>query len=381
MSNETHDTTADAESDSELLQTTRRTALQGAGLAGLLAMGVGSASARQNTPTQTTTQAEQQTTDNTNAVPVTWANYPRANCHASFQATVDKGGFGQLYNVRNIAPIGEQLDVETNRDTLYSYGVFDLTEPVTITLPDSGDRYISMNIQSEDQYVKMCVTEPGPYTITQELTETRYAGVGIRTFVDPDDPDDVRQVRKLQDEIDVEQASAGSFEIPNWDPQSFKQLDDALTTVFTTLENFSGAYGDVGQVDPVKFFVASPSGWTGVPQPSEALFLQRIPTQNDGTTPYELTVDEDVPVDAFWSVSVYNRDLYFEENEYDAYTINNLTAERADDGSVTIHFGGDPDQPNFIYTPEGWHYIVRLYQPRKPLINGNYQFPGARPVE
>ncbi|MCO8256804.1 DUF1214 domain-containing protein [Haladaptatus sp. AB618] len=379
MDKDTHDNTT--ETEFKPLQATRRSALQGAGLAGLLAVGVGSASANQDTPSQTTEQAQQQTTDNANAVPVTWANYPRANCHASFQATVDKGGFGQLLNIRNIAPIGEQLDVETNRDTLYSYGVFDLTEPVTITLPDTGDRYQSMNVQNECQYGKMCVTDPGSYTITQELTETRYAGVAIRTFVDPNDPDDVKQVQKLQDEIGVEQASAGSFEIPNWDPQSFKQLDDALTTVFTTLENFSGAYGDVGKVDPVKFFVASPSGWTGVPQPSEALFLQRIPTQNDGTMPYELTVGEDVPVDAFWSVSVYNRDLYFEENEYDAYTINNLTAERNADGSVTIHFGGDPDQPNFIYTPDGWHYIVRLYQPRTPIINGSYQFPEAEPVK
>ncbi|WP_423746916.1 DUF1214 domain-containing protein (plasmid) [Haladaptatus sp. SPP-AMP-3] len=381
MSNETHDTATDAESNSNSLQTTRRTALRVASLAGLLAMGSGSASAHQDMPSRTTEQTQQQTTDNANAIPVTWSNYPRANCHASFQATVDTGGFGRLYNFRNITPVGQQLDVETNRDTIYSLGVFDLTEPVTITLPDTGDRYQSMNVQNECQYVKLSVTEPGTYTITQDMVETRYAGVLIRTFVDPNDPDDVKQVRQLQDEIGVEQASAGSFEIPNWDPQSFKRLDDALTTVFITLENFSGAYGDVGQVDPVKFFVASPSGWSGPPQPSEALFLQRIPTQNDGQTPYELTVDESVPVDAFWSVTVYNRDLYLEENKYDAYSVNNVTAERADDGSVTIHFGGDPDQPNFIYTPEGWHYIVRLYKPREPIIDGSYQFPEAQPVE
>jgi len=237
-----------------------------------------------------------------------------------------------------------------------------------------------MNVQNAGQYVKLSVTEPGTYTITREMVGTRYAGVLIRTFVDPNDPGDVKRVRKLQDEISVEQASAGSFEIPNWDPQSFKRLDDALTTVFVTLENFSGAYGDVGQVDPVKFFVASPSGWSGPPQPSEALFLQRIPSQNDGTTPYTLTV-KNVPVDGFWSVTVYNRDLYLEENKYDAYSVNDVTAERDSDGSVTIHFGGDPDQKNFIYTPEGWHYIVRLYQPRKPILDGRYQFPEAQPVE
>ncbi|MFC7044454.1 DUF1214 domain-containing protein [Halobacteriaceae archaeon GCM10025711] len=111
-----------------------------------------------------------------------------------------------------------------------------------------------------------------------------------------------------------------------------------------------------------------------------SVVLPETPAQNDGNTPYTLTV-EDAPVDGFWSVSVYNREGYFEKNEYGAYSVNSVTAEPNADGSVTIHFGGDPDQPNFLYTPEGWIYYVRLYEPRKPVVNGNYQFPDAKPVE
>ncbi|WP_254526043.1 DUF1214 domain-containing protein [Natrinema caseinilyticum] len=146
----------------------------------------------------------------------------------------------------------------------------------------------------------------------------------------------------------MEQSSAGSFEIPNWDRQSFKQIDDALTTVFTTLENFSGAYGDVGEVDSAKYSLASVTP-DGFPE-SETIYSSRIPAQNDGETPHTLSV-QDVPADAFWSVTVYNSDGFLEENEYDADTINNVTAERDDDDSVTVHFSGDPDQPNFLYTP------------------------------
>ncbi|MFB6140121.1 MAG: DUF1214 domain-containing protein [Halosimplex sp.] len=294
--------------------------------------------------------------------------------------TVDNGGFGQFNHEKNLAPLENQLAIQENRDTLYSLGVFDLTDPVTITLPDSCDRYQSMNVQNEDQYAKMCVTEPGTYTITREAVGSRYAGVAIRTFVDPNDLADLKQVRQLQAEIAVDQASEGSYEIPNWDRHSYERLDDALKTVERTIDNFSGAYGDVDEVDPVKFFVASTAGWTGVPEPSEAIVLQRVPDQNDGDTPHALTV-EDVPVDAFWSVTVYNRDQYLEQNEYDAYSVNDVTAERDADGSVTIHFGGDPDRPNFIYTPEGWSYTVRLYRPREPILDGSYQFPDAQPIE
>lgn len=379
MNNKPHHTTP--ESNSEPLRATRRTALRGAGLAGMLALGGSSATTSQHSSEANAQQTDQQSSADDELVPVTWDNFPHASCHAGFQSTVNAGGFGQFYHMRDLAPIGDQFVPGVSRDFLYSWGVFDLTEPVTITLPDSGDRYMSMNAQNEGQYAKMCVYDPGQYTITQDLTETRYAGVLVRTFVDPNDPDDVETVHRLQDELAVSQDSAGSFEIPNWDQQSFKQIDDALRTVVITIDNWSGAYGDVDQVDPVKFFIASVSRWTGVPQPSEALFLQKIPTQNDGETPYELTVDEDVPVNGFWSISVYNSEGYFEENEYDAYTVNNVTAERDDDGSITVNFGGSPDQPNFLYTPEEWNYMVRLYQPREPILDGSYQFPEAQPVE
>ncbi|MFB6107607.1 MAG: DUF1214 domain-containing protein [Haloplanus sp.] len=383
MSNETHDGAGDLDPDASLLRATRRTALRGTGLAGLLALGVGGAGARGPgaNARQPDQQPDQQPPADDGAVPVTWANFPRARCHITWQSTVDDGGFGQFYHVRELTPIDQQFTIGLNRDTLYSFGVFDLTEPVTITLPDSGDRYLSMNVQNEDQYGKLCVYDPGEYTISRDLTGTRYAGVAIRLFVDPADPADLERVRQLQDEIGVEQASAGSFDVPDWDRQSHDRLADALNTVVATVDDYSGAYGAVDEVDPVKFFLFTTSGWTGVPQPSEALFFFRTPARNDGQTPHELTVTGDVPVDGFWSVSVYNRDLFFEPNEYDAYTINDVTAERADDGSVTINFGGDPDQPNFIYTPAGWHYVVRLYQPREPILRGEYQFPEATPVE
>lgn len=101
---------------------------------------------------------------------------------------------------------------------------------------------------------------------------------------------------------------------------------------------------------------------------------------NRSLTPIDeqmVPVVKDVPVDGFWSVTACSSDLYFEE--YDAYSVNNVTAERDDDGSVTIHFGGDPDQPNLLCTPEGWTYVVRLYRPRE--LDGSYRFPEAQAVE
>ena len=75
-------------------------------------------------------------------------------------------------------------------------------------------------------------------------------------------------------------------------------------------------------------------------------------------------------MDGFWSVSLYNADGYFEKNDSNAYSFNNITAKKDGDGGVTIHFGGDPKQSNYLSIMKGWNYTVRLYLPRKEVLNG-----------
>ena len=101
MNNETRDTTA--ESNSELLRATRRTALRGTGLAGLLAMGVGHASAHQDVLSRNVQQPGQQQSVEDESIPVTWENFPRAHCHITWRSTVNEGGFGQFYHLRSLA--------------------------------------------------------------------------------------------------------------------------------------------------------------------------------------------------------------------------------------------------------------------------------------
>ena len=95
---------------------------------------------------------------------------------------------------------------------------------------------------------------------------------------------------------------------------------------------------------------------------------------------YRLTV-KDVPVDGFWSVSVYNKDGYFQKNARNAYTVNNVTARPNADGSVTIQFGGDESVPNCIPIMPGWNYVVRMYRPRQEILDGTWKFPEAQPVK
>jgi hypothetical protein len=88
-----------------------------------------------------------------------------------------------------------------------------------------------------------------------------------------------------------------------------------------------------------------------------------------------------VPVDGFWSISVYNAKGFFEENALNAYSLNNLTAKPDPGGGYTIQFGSCETQtPNCLPIVKGWNYTVRLYRPRKEILDGSWKLPEAQPV-
>jgi hypothetical protein len=313
-------------------------------------------------------------------VPVTVDNFIRAESDLYLGNIVKDGGLGKFVHRREPAAIDNQTVIRLNRDTLYSAAVFDLDAgPVTITLPDSGKRFMSMQVINEDHYVSGVFYGAGAHTLTREQIGTRYAAVAIRTFVDPVDPKDLDKVHALQDAVKVSRQSPGTFEVPNWDPVSQKKVRNALLVLGSTLPDFKHAFGTKEQVDPIRHLIGSAAAWGGNPD-KDATYLNITPAKNDGTTVYRLNV-KDVPVDGFWSVSVYNAEGYFQKNPYDAYTLNNLTAKKSGDGSIAIQFGGcDGKVPNCLPIVAGWNYTVRLYRPRAEILNGTWTFPEPRPV-
>ena len=86
-------------------------------------------------------------------IAVTPDNFVRAESDLYFSGVVRDGGFGKFMHRREPTPIAAQTIIRMNRDTLYSAAVFDLDAgPVTITLPDPGKRFLSMQVIDEDEY-------------------------------------------------------------------------------------------------------------------------------------------------------------------------------------------------------------------------------------
>jgi hypothetical protein len=288
--------------------------------------------------------------------PVTIHNFARAETDLYFgKAAHDDGAFGKLRHRREMASIDKQDVVRMNRDTLYSTGVLD-AGPLTITLPNAGKRFMSMQVISQDHYTTDVAYGPGTFTYTKDQVGTRYVYVIIRTLADPENLQDIQAANGIQDAIKVEQASAGRFEVPNWDKASRDKARDALSAL-GALGGTVNRFGTKDEVDPFDHLIGTAIGWGGNPR-SAADYQSFYPPKNDGKTVHRLTV-KDVPVDGFWSVSLYNAKGYFETNSLGAYSLNNLTAKPSADGSVTIQFGGcDGKVPNCLPITAGWNYTA-----------------------
>ena len=223
---------------------------------------------------------------------VTPDNFVRAESDVYMAAQVKDGAFGHFKHTRKPAPVDRQLIVRLNRDTIYSSGVFDLEAgPVTINLPDPGERFLSALVINQDHYNPQVFYGAGTHTLTEESVGTRYAMVGVRLLADPNDPEDMKKANALQDAITVSQPGGpGTFEIPQWDPVSQKKVREPLVALSKTLPDFRYAAGpDKDSVDPVRRIAAAASAW-GLNPDKDAVYLNVFPEKNDGKTPHQLTV-------------------------------------------------------------------------------------------
>ncbi|WP_363352978.1 DUF1254 domain-containing protein [Microbacterium sp. LMI12-1-1.1] len=282
------------------------------------------------------------------------------------------GGVNRFVHNREPAAIDNQTVIRLNRDTLYSFAVVDLAAGATLTLPEHGDRYLSAMVVDQDHYVDAIFHDAGSYELASDTFGTRYVTVAVRTLVDPADPSDLAEVAAIQDAITLTAASSVEFAYPDYDVASLDETREALLVLARNLTAFDRTFGSKDEVDPVRHLIGTAAGWGGLPS-SEASYIGVDPRLPVGR--YELTVG-DVPVDGFWSISVYNAEGFFEPNDRNMYTVNNITGVRDADGSTTVRFGDfPPGTPNAIPVAEGWNYLVRLYRPRAEVADGRWAFP------
>ena len=92
------------------------------------------------------------------------------------------------------------------------------------------------------------------------------------------------------------------------------------------------------------------------------------------------------PVNGFWSVTLYGPDRYFFENSIGRYAIRDVDpVPRNADGSLEIyiqHTSPVGKEANWLPAPAGEFYLsLRMYSPRKEVVDGTWQPPPVRRQE
>ena len=302
---------------------------------------------------------------------VIFADYVR-----KIAAATCSGGVGQLMHLRNTPDPTDRTILRINFDTIYSFLILDLTTPATITLPEADGRYQSAEVLDEEHYIPFIFRQPGTYELTQENVGGQYAIVIFRTQVTMGDKEDLKAVHALQDQIQVEQEAPGSYVASDtWDMEEILTMRKVYQTRAVRdkvpSEEMAGARGEITQ-DMHNFGPAV--GWGG--QTKEGAIYLFI--DNKPSDPQTLTV-RDVPManNAFWSITVYDKDGY-PQGEH--FSLNSTLTTENGEGETIVHFGGYPDQENYLEIYEGWNATFRIYSPQADYFDGSWEVPSPQLV-
>ena len=131
----------------------------------------------------------------------------------------------------------------------------------------------------------------------------------------------------------------------------------------------------------------------GANSPEEAVYPGTV-TDNEGqnltgTHNYLIHFDkgQTPPVNAFWSITMYNNKSYLVENPINRYSIGQHTEglKYNPDGSLDIFIQnaspGADKESNWLPSPsEEFKLVLREYNPQEPILKGEYQIPPVQLV-
>lgn len=156
-------------------------------------------------------------------------NFVRAETERMLLATqAEAGRINRFGHNRTPTSVEHQPVIRMNRDTLYSFAIVNISEGATLTIPDSGDRYLSVMVVNQDHYINGIFHEPGQHTLTVEQFDTPWVCIAARILVDPGDGDDVAAVNKLQDQLAIDAKSAKPLAMTGYDTASLDETRKLL---------------------------------------------------------------------------------------------------------------------------------------------------------
>lgn len=297
---------------------------------------------------------------------VTKKNYPTVETSRQFVIQIRRaGGINKLDRWNGITKLDNQPIIRLNQDTVYSMGVIDASKGATITLPDAGDRFMSVQFVDEHHYVYAAKYGAGTFEIPHK---TDYMYVNVRIASETGTPEEDKFIAKLQKKIKIHANSAKPFVPIKYDEASYEKTHKALLAAFNTGKYNPQTFFNVkGVVDEDGHQIGAAIGWGG------GQVVDNIWSMKPNSTDFgcQSTTFEDPKLEGgFWSFTVYNKNGFL----FAPSNMNSYKAKPNKDGTYTVRFGCNGQENNIqIKNDSGaWNAIVRAYKPSKLVQSGKW---------
>ncbi len=310
------------------------------------------------------------------------AEYINAESRAFFANFLGRSGINQFFHFKNLTTADDRWVVSPNNDTVYSISIVNARQGFTLDLPEVGDRFLSIQIITEDHMTPFYLYGGGSYSFSAEDFESDFVAVGIRTGTNGT-AEDVRIVTEELQPQYVISGAAAEDDLPPFDQATLEKVRAALLREYSKLPGSFGAMQKrVADVEDWEYFTYVTAGAWGLSADENAMYAIGGPVSALGGACYTATFPE-VPVEAFFSITVYGPQKYLMSDK-DNIVSSNQGVVTNDNGSFTVAFGGENCRelaPNFAFTPkDGWNLLLRAYRPDVEAFQA-YQMPTIMPTD
>ena len=289
-------------------------------------------------------------------------------------------GINNFFHFTSLAKAEDKWVVSPNNDVIYSMAIVDASEGFTLTLPETGDRFITAQIVTEE-HISHQLVGGGVYEFTGGEFKGSHVAVGVRVGTDASAEDVKYIVEQLQPQMIVD--STAKADVPAYDEASLLKTRAALMVEYNKLDNTFGLMTDeLSKVADWERFTYATAGAWGLSEDRYAMYLPYNLQNAKKDICYTATYMQP-KVGQFWSITAYNNEKYLMANEHNIVNTGNVNLN--DDGSFTVHFGNEEactgeDVKNFILTTEDdWGFLMRAYEPEVEAFRA-YDLPEIKPI-